>query len=147
MNPVDPRKPRPAHDPDFAGAARALSRALLGVHKELLELARIEYERANGRQNPAQMWNLLIGDPFFAWLRPLSGAVAQLDELLATESDRSPYRRLVGNLRPMLVGDDPSDPFAGPYARYRQLPEVIAAHAVARRALETFEETLGPADR
>ncbi len=137
------RPPRPQHDQEFAGAARALSRALLAVHKELLERARAEYERANGRQTPAQLWSLLIGDPFFAWLRPLSGAVARLDELLATETDRAPYRALLVDLRRMLFSGDPSDAFAGPYSRSLQAPEVIAAHGAARRALEAFEGRVG----
>lgn len=143
MKPVYQRSPRPQHDPEFAGAARALARALLAVHKELLDRARADYERANGRQTPAQLWNLLIGDPFFAWLRPLSGAVAQLDELVATETDRARYRSLLGDLRHMLLSGDPSDPFAAPYSRSLQIPEVIAAHAAARRALEAFEERVG----
>ena len=142
MNPIHQKKQRPQHDPDFAGAARGLSRSLLALHKELLELVRIEYERMHGRQTPAQMWNLLVGDPFFAWLRPLSGAVAQLDELLATESDRAPYRSLASGLREMLERDDPEHPFAGAYARWRQAPEVVGPHVAARRALETFEARL-----
>jgi hypothetical protein len=113
------------------------------VHKELLERARIEYERTHGRQTPTQLWNLLIGDPFFGWLRPLSGAVAQLDELLATETDRAPYRALAGELRRMLTSGDPEAPFAAPYARFLQIPEVIEAHVAARRALEGFEKALG----
>jgi hypothetical protein len=143
VKPVYQPKPRPTHDPDFAGAARALSGALLAVHKELLDRARTDYERTHGRQTPAQLWNLLIGDPFFAWLRPLSGAVAQLDELLATETDRAPYRALAGDLRRMLLSGDPEDPFAAPYSRSLQIPEGIAAHGAARRALEAFEEKVG----
>jgi hypothetical protein len=142
MKPVYQRKQRPAHDPEFSAAARGLSRALLAVHKQLLERARIEYERAHGRQTPAQMWNLLISDPFFAWLRPLSGAVAQLDELRATETDRGPYRLLTDELRRMLTSGDPGDPFAGPYARSLQSPDVIEVHAAARRALESFEASI-----
>ena len=143
MKPVYQRKQRPAHDPEFAGAARALSRALLAVHKELLERARIDYERTHGRQTPAQLWNLLIEDPFFSWLRPLSAAVAQLDELLATEGDRAPYRSLAAEVRRMLTSGDPTDRFAGPYSRFLQVPEVIEVHGAARRALEGFETALG----
>ncbi len=143
MKPVYQRTPRPTHDPDFAGAARALSKALLAVHRELLERARTDYEKTHGRQTPSQLWNLLIGDPYFAWLRPLSGAVAQLDELLATETDRTPYRALAGALRRMLLSGDPADPFAAPYSSSLQIPEVVAAHGAARRALEAFEEKVG----
>ncbi|HEU5162878.1 MAG TPA: hypothetical protein VFV54_07025 [Thermoanaerobaculia bacterium] len=142
MKPVYQRKQRPAHDSDFAGAARALSRTLLAVHKQLLERARIDYEKAHGRQTPTQLWQLLIEDPFFAWLRPLSGAVAQLDELLATDTDRAPYRSLAGEVRRMLTSGDPADPFAAQYSRFLQVPEVIEVHVAARRALEAFEAVI-----
>ena len=143
MKPVYQRKSRPAHDPEFVAAARGLSRALLAVHKELLERARIDYERTHERQTPTQLWNLLIEDPFFAWLRPLSAAVAQLDELLATEADRAPYRSLAAEVRRMLTSGDPADRFAAPYSRFLQVPEVIEVHVAARRALEGFETALG----
>jgi hypothetical protein len=142
MKPVYQRKSRPAHDPEFAAAARGLSRALLAMHKELLETARIDYEREHGRQTPAQMWNLLIGDPFFAWLRPLSGMVAQLDELLATETDRAPYRQLLGDLDHMIGSGDPSHPFAGRYALCLKTPEIISAHGSVRSAAARLEALL-----
>lgn len=139
MKPVYQRMPRPQHDPEFAARAKALSRAMLELHKELLDTVRGEYERRHGPQAPLQMWNLLVNDPFFAWLRPLSGMVAQLDELLATETDRAPYRQLLGDLDHMIGSGDPAHPFAGSYARYLQSPEIISAHGSVRSAAAQFE--------
>ncbi|MFN2443217.1 MAG: hypothetical protein ABR517_11095 [Thermoanaerobaculia bacterium] len=139
MKPLYQRMPRPQHDPEFAARAKALSRAMLELHKELLDAVRVEYEATNGPQAPLQMWNLLVSDPFFAWLRPLSGMVARLDELLASETDRAPYRQMLGELEHMIGSGDPAHQFAGSYARYLQSPEIISAHASVRSAVARFE--------
>src|SRR3954471_15371837 len=55
--------------------------SLLALHKLLLELERVRYERANGRiTDMFQLLNLTINDPAFAWLRPLSALIVQIDE-------------------------------------------------------------------
>src|SRR5215218_3075994 len=57
--------------------------ALLALHKILLELERQRYERTNGRINDMfQLLNLTINDAAFAWLRPLSSLIVQIDEKL-----------------------------------------------------------------
>jgi hypothetical protein len=139
MKPLYQKTPRPQHDPAFAARAKALSRAMLALHKELLDAVRGEYERANGPQAPLQMWNLLVSDPFFEWLRPLSGMVARLDELLASETDRAPYRQLLEDLEHMIGSGDPGHQFAGSYALYLQTPEIISAHGSVRSAVAEFE--------
>src|SRR5688572_10014287 len=54
---------------------------LLALHKTLLELERQRYERTNGRINDMfQLLNLTINDPAFAWLRPLSAFIVEIDE-------------------------------------------------------------------
>src|SRR5437868_12860670 len=55
--------------------------SLLALHKILLELERQRYERTNGRINDMfQLLNLTINDPAFAWLRPLSAFIVEIDE-------------------------------------------------------------------
>ncbi|MGH9458680.1 MAG: hypothetical protein ACRD2J_13700 [Thermoanaerobaculia bacterium] len=142
MKPVYRRMPRPTHDPEFLARARALSSALLAVHGAILAEVRREFESEYGPQTPTQLWNLLLQHHFFQWMRPLSVAVAQLDELLASETDRAPYRALTADLHHMLSSGDPAHPFAGTYARYLQTPEIVTAHAGARLALRRFEDVL-----
>jgi hypothetical protein len=55
---------------------------VLRIHKILLDRERAEYERAHGRVSSGQMLQLLIGDARFAWLRPLSALVVEIDEFL-----------------------------------------------------------------
>lgn len=57
--------------------------ALLQLHKALIEVVRRDYEKSHGKvAGPYALLGLLTGDPFFAWLRPMSGLMADLDELL-----------------------------------------------------------------
>ena len=56
------------------------------MHKALLEDARIRYEREQGRiEGSGALLRLVLNDPWFAWLHPLSGLVVQIDELLAAD--------------------------------------------------------------
>jgi len=67
---------------------------LLNLHKALLDSERASYELIHGNVgSPAAFLQLLINDPWFAWLRPVTALVVQIDEALAaknppkTESD------------------------------------------------------------
>ena len=56
------------------------------MHKALLDDARIRYEREQGRiEGAGALLHLVLNDPWFAWLHPLSGLVVQIDELLASD--------------------------------------------------------------
>ena len=66
-----------------------LRRALLRLHKALLDDERVSYERVYGRiASNGEFLKLVLGHTWFAWLRPLSHLVAQLDEFV--EEDESP---------------------------------------------------------
>jgi hypothetical protein len=65
----------------------AIRDALLGLHKTLLESERIPYERARGRiASSGEFLNLVLNDPWFAWLHPLSALIVEMDETLAGET-------------------------------------------------------------
>jgi len=72
--------------PDQRQQLEEVRRGLLRVHKSLLEDARIRYEREQGRiEGSGALLRLVLNDPWFAWLHPLSGLVVQFDELLAAD--------------------------------------------------------------
>ncbi len=59
---------------------------LLALHKVLLESERTSYEIVRGPiASPAAFLQLLINDPWFAWLRPITTQVVQIDEALAAK--------------------------------------------------------------
>jgi hypothetical protein len=75
------------------GKLKDLSKAMLRLHKTLLDAAKLDYEAKNGRiASINQYFNLVIDDPHFAWLRKISALVALIDEAVsirrpATESE------------------------------------------------------------
>jgi len=65
------------------GAVREL---LLQLHKALLDSERTQYEIVHGPlKSPAAFLQLLIGDEKFAWLRPTTMLIVQVDEALAAK--------------------------------------------------------------
>lgn len=73
----------------------ALAKALRAYHSALLDFAKGEYEFLHGPvSNPFEMWQLVIHDPAFQWLRPLSGLMATLDEVLDKKDTTLTQRNL-----------------------------------------------------
>lgn len=72
---------------------KALSKAMLRLHKTLLDAAKVEYEAKNGAiASVSHYFQLVVDDPHFAWLRKLSSLVALIDEAVSirrpsTEAD------------------------------------------------------------
>jgi hypothetical protein len=57
--------------------------ALLKLHKALLDSEKIIYEKNVGPiQSPNHFFQLLTGDPYFAWLRPVTQLIVAIDETL-----------------------------------------------------------------
>ncbi len=113
---------------------------LLNLHKALLEDARAAYEMDRGRiGSNANLLQLVINDPWFAWLRPLSELVVRIDETLqadapATDADGAV---LLEQVERLLSPAQSAEAFAQRYydALQRQ-PAVIVAHAEVRRILK-----------
>jgi hypothetical protein len=63
-------------------ALREMSRALLPLHRALIEHARADYKLAYDVDlGPSQMVGKLSEDPFFAWLRPVTSLIVDIDEM------------------------------------------------------------------
>jgi len=113
---------------------------LLNLHKVLLDDAKTTYELDRGRVGSnASLLQLVINDPWFAWLHPLSELVVRIDETLqpdapATESDGV---MMLEQVERLLSPAAATDEFAQRYfeALQRQ-PAVIVAHAEVRRILK-----------
>src|SRR4026209_657344 len=57
--------------------------SLLSLHKALIIAEQLTYERINGRVgSTGQLLQLVLNDPWFTWLHPLSQLVIRVDELL-----------------------------------------------------------------
>lgn len=61
----------------------ALAKALREYHSALLDFAKGEYEFLHGAvKSPYELYSLVMNNESFQWLRPLSGIMATLDEVL-----------------------------------------------------------------
>lgn len=118
----------------------SIRNVLLGLHKILLETERVRFERVNGRiSDMFQLLNLTIHDPAFAWLRPLSAFIVQIDERLddkekpLTSSQAAAMRKEVrGLLTPSQVGSD----FQRNYHwALQESPDAVLAHSASLRAI------------
>jgi hypothetical protein len=111
---------------------RALRIAVLAVHKAALDAERGRYEQEHGPiGGPHQVLRLVMDDPFFAWLRPLSDFVIQADIRLSDKKVVLPsdVDRFASHLRTMVQSASETDRFAVEYRRMLQnVPEVVVLH-------------------
>jgi hypothetical protein len=114
-----------------------LFQALLRLHKALLDDERVSYERVHGRiQSNGAFLQLVLGDAWFAWLRPLSQLMAKLDELSEESSDGQDTVTLVASIRTLLTPTEEGEGFGRQYhdALQRE-PDVMLAHAAVKTLL------------
>lgn len=136
--------------PDLsAEAARqrlaALRETLLVLHKALLDSERTSYEIAHGPiASPGAFLQLLINDSWFAWLRPVTSLVVQIDETLAAKkppATAQEFDRLVNDTRALL---SPSREANGFWQRYsgviRRDPGVAVLHERIEKELASDEK-------
>jgi len=109
-----------------------LRRALLELHKTLVDGERDGYERARGRMSDGDFLKALIDDPAFAWLGPLTALIVRLDEL---ESEDLPpeYK---AEIKRLLKPDDLGLAFQRRYHELLQRsPDALVAHGAVMRLL------------
>jgi hypothetical protein len=114
-----------------------LFQALLRLHKALLDDERVSYERVHGRiPSNGAFLQLVLGDAWFAWLRPLSQLMAKLDELGEKSSDGQDTVTLFASIRTLLTPTEEGEGFGRQYhdALQRE-PDVMLAHAAVKTLL------------
>jgi hypothetical protein len=116
---------------------------LLHVHRALIEAERIRYERQHGRiENSGTLLQLVLHDPWFDWLRPLSDLIVQMDTWLDDDKETrgSPdlVEILLAQARERLRPDIDGAPFQQRYHRLLQEePTVAVAHAEVRKLVQS----------
>lgn len=108
-------------------------RGLLRLHKALIDTERAAFERDHGELTSGQLLRALLEDPFFAWLRPFSGLIVEIDEALATREPIAPASaaEYIARVR-ALVESGEAEERAATGGRYenvvRRDPGVLLAH-------------------
>jgi hypothetical protein len=116
-----------------AARLRAIRTGLLQLHKAVLDAELFRFQRARGRriEGPGEALKLALEDSAFAWLRPLSELIVQLDTRLAEEADvqASEVRAIAVQTRALLHEAAGGAVFHDAYRRLLQdAPEVVVAH-------------------
>lgn len=122
---------------------RELRTRLLHLHKALLDDARAAYEMDRGSVgNTANLLQLVINDPWFAWLHSVSELVVRIDEALGAESLATDLDglALAEQVEQLLTASETGEGFQRRYyeALQRQ-PAVVLAHAEVRRTLKSMK--------
>jgi len=121
---------------------RELGGKLLQLHKVLLDDARAAYEMDRGRvASNASLLQLVINDPWFAWLHSLSELVVRIDETIETDSPATDAdaATLIDQVEKLLTASETGEGFHRRYydALQRQ-PAVVMAHADVRRTIKSM---------
>jgi catechol 2,3-dioxygenase len=135
-----PRSAYALMDEQHRARLRELRGRLLHLHKVLLDDARAAYEMDRGRVGSnATLLQLVIGDPWFAWLHSLSELIVRIDQAAepdspATDADAA---ALVEQVEQLLTASEAGEGFQRRYyeALQRQ-PAVVLAHADVRRTIK-----------
>jgi hypothetical protein len=126
---------RTMHTPDsperaeLRAALREISKALIPLHRHLIDAARSDYAFAyDTAATPSQLVELLQNDPFFAWLKPLTALIVDIDEMARRDFDEASVRAIPRRIEEMFAVEQ--------YVTMLQRDvEVAGAHAVVRKAL------------
>jgi hypothetical protein len=121
-----------------------LAQALRSTHSTLLEVVKKEYEAAHGTiKGPFAYFQLVTNDPVFQWLRPLSGMMASLDDLLDNKRDLKPSdaEQIKLEVEQLFKFAKGSETFATQFhAREKLESEIKTRHAEVRKALQDLTD-------
>jgi hypothetical protein len=125
---------RTMHTPDpperaaLRAALREVSKALMPLHRRLIDATKEEYAFAG---TPTQLLDLLQSDPFFAWLKPMTSLIVDIDEMTRTDFEEADAARIADRVEQLFAAE-----------RYVILlqrdVDVAMAHAALRKALRAL---------
>ena len=116
-----------------------LRKALLHLHKTLLDWERAAYERIHGRASASELLKVIVEDPQFAWLRPISELIVRIDETVDKEAEDTPadVNALVARARAVVAADEAGPPNAQRYyVALQEHPDAVLAHRAVTKVLK-----------
>lgn len=125
---------RTMHTPDsperaaMRAALREISKALIPLHRQLIETARLDFSASYGVVKPTEMVQLLTDDPFFAWLKPLTSIIVDIDEMVRRDFEPGDALAIADRVEKVFSQEQYKD------ALQRDV-DVATGHAATRRAL------------
>jgi hypothetical protein len=116
---------------------RDLRHRLLHLHKSLLDIERVNYEKLFGQVNSGELLQLVINDQQFAWLRTISALVVEIDETLEADqpATANEMRNLLAQTRSLFVSQE-NEEFRQKYqAVLQHEPDIVMEHAEVMKLL------------
>ena len=130
----------------FRERLTTLRNGLLGLHKYLMDSERAAYERDIERiRTTGQYLDLVLNDPWFAWLRELSRLVVEIDELIDRKEppmSDAEAERLIARSRDLVAPAENGEGFG---RRYFEAMQRDAGAVLAHRDMMRVFEEVGPA--
>ena len=133
MSPTNPGLDLPFH------RLREVRDAVLHLHKALLHSERGVYEQSHGPiKSKGEFFQLVVGDEWFSWLRPLSQFIVQIDEAVSAKEpitlDRA--NELLNEARSLLHPAEEGTPREQRYYQAIQRdPDIAFTHAAVSNLL------------
>jgi hypothetical protein len=121
-----------------------LRNGLLHHHKILLDSERDSYEHEIGKiTSSGQLLQLVIHDPWFAWLHEISELIVFIDETLESKEPIAAVDadKLVQQARTLLIPAEDGEEFARRYDQAMQRdPDVVIAHGRMMKLMAKLRE-------
>ena len=117
-----------------------LRKALLDLHKSLVDSERVVFEKIfRPIESSGEFLQLLTGDPWFAWLHPMSQLIVAIDEGMSEKDplDDEGVDALWNEACRLLIPSEEGEGYSQRYFEALQRdPEVVLAHARAVACLK-----------
>ena len=125
-----------------------LREAMLPLHKALLEFERVGYEATFGKiQSPYQFLKLVINDPWFTWLAPMTQLITVMDEMLDAKEEPltvAAVDAVAERVKTLLVATEGGEGFSRHYDEaLQQNPDVVLLHAVVAKLIRAKTKAEG----
>lgn len=133
---------RTMHTPDdperaaLRAALREVSKALLPLHRALIEAARADYSaNVEPITGPHHLLRLINDDPYFAWLKPITSLIVDIDEMVRVDFTAEDAAAIAKRVE-RFFGATPDESFSERYVPILQREfDVTTGHAAVRKAL------------
>jgi hypothetical protein len=125
-----------------------LREAMLPLHKALLEFDRVGYEATFGKiQSPFQFLKLVMNDPWFTWLAPMTQLITVMDEMLDAKEEPltvATVEAVAERVKTLLVATEGGEGFSRHYDEALQRdPDVVLAHAAVAKLIRIKNKAEG----
>ena len=117
------------------------------VHRARPDAAEADSALGAAPVKPSQLLQLLNDDPFFAWLKPLTSLIVDIDEMARTDFEASDVAAIADRMD-SLFGAKAEESFAAHYIPMLQRSvDVAVGHAALRKAAARLKQSPLPERR